>query len=81
MAASSSFAMDATQMKDAALKACQTQMEQVPEEMREKSKQACECSVNKTDYQAMLDAQEAGDTEKLQADAVKVAQECAAELK
>ena len=77
MISSTSFAMDADQLKDMALKACDTQLEHVPAEMREQSKKICECSVNKTDYAAMLTAQQTGDTTKLQEDALKVAQECA----
>lgn len=79
MTASSAFAMDANQLKEAALKACQTQLEQVPENLREATKKTCECNVNKTDYAAVLAATQSGDTEKIQADALKVAQECAKE--
>lgn len=80
ISASSSFAMDAEQLKKTSMEACKTQSEQVPVEMRPQMIEACECSVKKTDYDAVLGAQKAGDTEKLQADALKVAQECAAEL-
>lgn len=73
------FAMDANQLQEAALKACDTQLENVPENMREQSKKTCECNVNNTDYAAMLAAQKTGDTDKIQADALKVAQECAKE--
>ena len=48
--ASVGFAMDAEQLKEAALKACDTQLESVPENMREQSKKTCECTVKKTDY-------------------------------
>jgi len=77
MMSSTGFTMDANQMKEAALKACDTQLDSVPEEMREKSKQTCECNVNNTDYEAVLEAQQSGDTEKVQQDALKVAQDCA----
>ncbi len=75
--ASVGFAMDAEQLKEAALKTCETQLESVPENMREKSKKTCECTVKKTDYEKVLAAQKSGNTEALQADAVKIAQECA----
>ncbi len=61
-----SYAMDADQLKSAALKACDTQLESVPEAMREQSKKTCECNVNNTDYAAVLEAQQSGDTEKVQ---------------
>jgi len=73
------FAMDADQLKDLALKACGTQLESIPEEMRAQSKKACECGVKNTDYAAVLEAQKTGNTEKLQQDAVAVAQKCAQE--
>ncbi len=79
MIAFNGFTMDANQLKEAALKACETQLEQVPENMRASTKKVCECNVNKTDYAAVLSAQKSGDTEKIQADALKVAEECAKE--
>ena len=69
-------AMDASQLKDAALKACDTQADAVPAEMREKTKKLCECNVKNTDYAAVLAAQQSGDTEKIQQDALKVAEAC-----
>jgi len=77
MMSSSAFSMDADQLKAAALKGCDTQLESVPEEMREQTKKICECNVNNTDYAAILDAQQSGETEKVQQDALKVATECA----
>ena len=79
MLSSVGFAMDADQLKEAALKACGTQLESVPEEMRAASKKVCECNVNNTDYVAVLEAQQSGDNEKVQQDALKVAEACAAE--
>jgi hypothetical protein len=73
------FAVDADQMKAAALKACDTQLETVPEAMREQTKKICECNVNNTDYAAVLESQQSGDTEKVQQDAMKVAEACAKE--
>ena len=72
-------AMEAKQLKEAAVKACDMQAQQMPENMRKKVKDTCICTVNKTDYDAMLKAQNSGNTEQIQAEALKVAQECAAE--
>ncbi len=77
MITSAGFSMDASQLKEAALKACETQVENVPENMREKTKKVCECNVNNTDYAAVLAASQTGDSEKVQQDALKVAEECA----
>ncbi|WP_395373735.1 hypothetical protein [Marinicella sp. W31] len=74
------FAQDAKQLKEIALKACDTQMEQVPAEMRDRAVKTCKCTVNKTDYEALLTAQKAGNMEKIQADATAVAMECAKEM-
>ena len=71
------FTRGASELKDAALKACDTAMESVPENMREQSKKMCECTVNKTDYEAVLAAQKSGDMTQLQEDAIKNAQACA----
>lgn len=79
MLSTSAFSMDADQLKAAALKACDTQSENVPEAIQELSKKTCECNVKNTDYAAVLDAQSSGDTEKVQQDAVKIAEKCAKE--
>ncbi len=75
----SSMAMDGKQLKEASLKACDVQAQQMPENMRAKVKDTCICTVNKTDYDAMIKAQASGKMEEIQAEALKVAQECAAE--
>ena len=80
MLSSAGFAMDANQLKEAALKACDTQLESVPEEMREASKKTCACNAKNTDYAAVLEAQQSGDMEKVQQDALKVAEACAKEV-
>lgn len=86
IASTSSFAQvpaagapNAEDLKKMALEACETQMEQVPAEMREKAMKTCKCTVEKTDYEALLAAQKAGDTEKIQADATAAALACAKE--
>ncbi|MFC3192896.1 hypothetical protein ACFODZ_01455 [Marinicella sediminis] len=73
-------AMSAAELKEAALKACNTQLESVPKDMRKQSKKICECNVEKTDYEAVLAAQKSGNTEQIQADAIKNAQACAEEM-
>jgi len=72
--------MTAEQLKEAAVKACDTQLDSVPEDMRERTKKICMCNVKKTDYNAVLAAQKSGNTEQIQADAIKNAQACAEEL-
>lgn len=72
-----SFAMDANQLKQAALDACQVEVAGVPEDVREKTKELCECKVENTDYAAVLEAQQSGDTEKVKKDALDVAAACA----
>ena len=78
--ASVTVAQDAKQLKEIALTACKTQMEQVPAEMRDRAMKTCTCTVEKTDYDAVIKAQQAGNLEKIQADATAVAMECAKEL-
>ena len=56
MVAGYSQAMTADQLKEAAIKACDTQLDSVPAEMRERTKKICMCNVKKTDYQAIIDA-------------------------
>ena len=74
---SAAFAQDGKQLKEIALKACETQMEQVPAEMRDRAMKTCKCTVNKTDYDAVIAAQKAGNVEQIQKDATAVAMECA----
>ena len=73
-------AMTADQLKEAAIKACDTQLDSVPAEMRERTKKICLCNVKKTDYDAVLAAQKSGNSDQIQADAIKNAQACAEEL-
>ncbi|WP_223787327.1 hypothetical protein [Marinicella meishanensis] len=69
------WSMSAEDLKEQALKACETSMEQVPEAHRKLALETCQCTVKKTDYAAVL----AGKTEQVQADAIKNAQACAEE--
>ncbi|MBB6521284.1 hypothetical protein [Pseudoteredinibacter isoporae] len=74
-------AMDAKQLKATALKACETQSANMPANMREQAKKLCVCNAEKTDYEAVLKAQASGDTKQIQANAMKVAQACTAQMK
>ncbi|MCF6301445.1 MAG: hypothetical protein L3J52_10075 [Proteobacteria bacterium] len=69
-------AMSADEMKDAALEACNTQAEQMPAESRDLVLKSCKCYVDNTDYAAVLSDTTSGDTDKLQADALAVAEKC-----
>lgn len=71
------FSKDANQLKEAALKACEVEVAGVPEDVREMTKKLCECKVEKTDYAAVLEAQQSGDAEKVRKDALDVAAACA----
>ncbi|MCX7553774.1 hypothetical protein OS175_07780 [Marinicella sp. S1101] len=79
LSSSMTFAKDATQLKDDAMRACAAEVAGVPEDMQAKTQKLCECKVNKTDYAAVLEAQQSGDSEKVRGDALKVAAECAKE--
>ncbi len=67
---------EAGKLKKQALEACEVSAQQMPENMREETLKVCQCTVEKTDYQAAV----AGDAAKLQADAIKNAEACAKEL-
>ncbi|GAA6154385.1 hypothetical protein [Pseudoteredinibacter isoporae] len=74
-------AMDAKQLKEAAMKGCEIQSASMPENMQEQTKKLCVCNVEKTDYDAVLKAQASGDTKKIQDIALENAKACSAELK
>lgn len=75
VSAGSVWAMTAEEMKTQAIESCKTSTAQLPEAHRKKALDTCVCSAKKTDYKAIL----AGDTQKVQEDALKNAQECAKE--
>ncbi len=77
--AGTASAQDAEQLKEFALNACDTQMQQVPADQREKAMKICKCTVNNTDYAAVLENTKAGNTEQIQKDALAVAQKCTTE--
>ncbi|MCF6319610.1 MAG: hypothetical protein L3J83_10110 [Proteobacteria bacterium] len=71
-------AMTADQLKENALKACDTQAAEMPEESRDLILKSCKCYANNTDYEAVL--ANVDDPEKLQADAIAVATQCQKEM-
>ena len=75
----SAFAQDATQLKEMSMQACDAQTAQLPEEQRSMALKVCECTVNNTDYEKLTADSQSGDLEKVQADALAVAQKCAEE--
>jgi hypothetical protein len=72
----SSFAQDAEQMREASLSACDAQAAQMPEAQKELVLKTCKCSVENTDYAAMLAAAQSGDMAKSQELAMATAEKC-----
>ena len=70
------FAQDVSQMKEMSMKACESQAAQMPEAQKEMILNMCKCTVENTDYEALIAKSAAGDTS-VQADALAVAQKCA----
>ncbi len=73
-------AQTATELKEQSLAACKVQAESMPEAQQDMVLNVCKCTVDNTDYDALLEAQT--DAEKLQAlqtKAMEVAQKCATE--
>lgn len=75
----SAFAQDAAQLKELSMQACEAQILQLPEEQRSMTLKVCECTVSNTDYEKLAADSQSGDLEKVQADALAVAQKCAEE--
>jgi hypothetical protein len=73
------FAQNAEQLKKDALLDCSTKVELLPIELREAVMSSCTCEVNNTDYEAVIADTEAGNTDKIQADADAVIKKCEAE--
>jgi len=76
MLSASTFAMDASELKESDLHACEAQVENASEDLREQSKESCECLVENTDYEALAEAIESGDTAKEQEIKQQAAQKC-----
>jgi len=74
---SSVLAQDAAQLKEMSMQACDAQTAQLPEEQRAMALKVCTCTVDNTDYAKLTADSQAGDLEKVQADALAVAQKCA----
>lgn len=64
--AGSAMANDADTLKQEALKACEMQTQQIPEDLRAKQQENCQCTVDNTDYEALAEAKKAGDMAKVQ---------------
>ena len=72
------YAQDASQLKEMSMQACDAQAAQVPEAQRESMSKICKCTVENTDYDALLKKSASGDAS-VQTDAIAVAQKCAKE--
>lgn len=70
-----SYAQDAAQLKEISMQACETQASQVDESLRDTLMKVCECTVENTDYNMLIEKSAAGDTS-FQSDALAVAQQC-----
>ena len=75
----SAFSQDAAQLKEMSMQACDAQIAQLPEEQRGMALKVCQCTVDNTDYAKLTADSQAGDLEKVQAEALAVAQKCAEE--
>ena len=75
LGATNGYAQDAAQLKQISIDACDAQVAQIPEDQRELVLEICKCTVENTDYEALLAKAAAGD-QSLQADAIAVAQKC-----
>lgn len=78
MLSASVFSMDANQLKENDLQACERQALTLPENQQSEKKEACECKVKNKDYEAVAKAREAGDMDKLRKLNDKAAEKCAA---
>jgi len=76
MLSASAFAMDADELKESDMKACQQQALTVPQDQQEQKKESCECVVKNTDYDAVVEARQEGDMETLQELKSEAASEC-----
>lgn len=62
----SAMANDAENMKQQDLQACDMKTQQLPEEIKAQKKQSCQCVVENTDYEALVEANKNGDHAKVQ---------------
>ncbi|GAA4359316.1 hypothetical protein [Kangiella marina] len=76
--AGSAVANEAKVMKQQDLQACERQPKQLPEEVQSKQQERCQCVVEQTDYQALVDAKKSGDMAKIQQIKSKANQSCRA---
>ncbi|MCW8856803.1 MAG: hypothetical protein OQJ95_05515 [Kangiella sp.] len=64
--AGTSFANEVESRKQQDLQTCEAKAEQLPEDVRDKQLEACECIVDNTDYEALVEAENNADTAKAQ---------------
>ncbi|MCX7545114.1 hypothetical protein [Marinicella gelatinilytica] len=76
MLSATTFAMDADQLKENDLKTCQQQALSAPEDQQDHKKETCECIVNNTDYEALAEARQEGDMDKLNELKAEAADQC-----
>ncbi len=76
MLSASAFAMDAEQLKESDLRACQAKAQPVPEGSLDQAKKSCECEIKNTDYEAVAEARKAGDLKKVRALKSEAAEKC-----
>ncbi|MFV0543162.1 MAG: hypothetical protein ACK5L8_05650 [Marinicella pacifica] len=76
MLSASVFAMDAEQLKESDLQACQSKAQSVPEGSLDQFNKTCECEVENTDYEALAEARKSGDLKKVKALKAEAAEKC-----
>ncbi|ACV27806.1 hypothetical protein [Kangiella koreensis] len=74
--AGTSYANEADSKKQQDLQTCEAKAKQLPEEVREKQQKTCECIVDNTDYEAIVEAESNGDAAKVQEVKTKARQAC-----
>lgn len=70
------MANEAENMKQQDLQACNMKTQQLPKEMRAQQKQNCQCVVENTDYEALVEANKNGDLAKVQEIKNKASKAC-----
>ncbi|WP_223670608.1 hypothetical protein [Kangiella shandongensis] len=78
--AGSAVANNAEAKKQQDLQACETKTQQLPENVRAKQKESCECVVQNTDYTALEEAKSKGEMAKVQDIKNKARQACTQDM-
>lgn len=71
-----SYANEANSKKQQDLQTCEAKAKQLPEDVRSKRQDACQCVVENTDYEALVEAEEKGDAAKVQEIKTEARQAC-----